>query len=182
MLIGYARVSTRDQDLNGQVAELEAQNCEKILSEKISGTNADNRQQIAKALGLLRKDDLLIVTRLDRLARSTLDLLNIVKTVQAKGAHLRSIKDTWMDTTTPHGRLMLTVLGGIAEFERELIKARCDEGRKRAKANGVKFGRPSKLTDEQKAYIKNAIEDGFTQLELAHRFGVDPSTINRLAP
>ena len=89
---------------------------------------------------------MLLVTRLDRLARSTRDLLNVLATIGEREAGFRSLKDTWADTTTPHGRLMLTVLGGLAEFERELIRARTGDGRVRAKARGVKFGRPSALT------------------------------------
>jgi DNA invertase Pin-like site-specific DNA recombinase len=91
----------------------------------------------------------LLVTRLDRLARSTRDLLNVLDTVSTKGAGFRSIADAWTDTTTAHGRLMLTVLGGLAEFERESIMARTDEGRKRAMARGIRFGRKLKLTPHQ---------------------------------
>ena len=97
-------------------------------------------------LNRLEAGDVLIVTRLDRLARSTRDLLNVLDAVAKQGAGFRSLKDAWADTTTPHGRLMLTILGGLAEFERELIRARTGEGRKRAKDRGVRFGRPRKLT------------------------------------
>jgi DNA invertase Pin-like site-specific DNA recombinase len=90
-----------------------------------------------------------MVTRLDRLARSTRDLLNVLDAVAKRNAGFRSLADAWADTTTPHGRLMLTVLGGLAEFERELIRARTDEGRKRAQARGVRFGRKRKLTVHQ---------------------------------
>ena len=100
------------------------------------------RPELAKLLKRLDEGDILVVTRLDRLARSTRDLLNILDTVAKAGAGFRSLADTWADTTTPHGRLMLTVLGGLAEFERELIRARTGEGRRRAQALGVKFGRP----------------------------------------
>src|SRR5215510_7602168 len=148
-IYGYARVSTRDQTLASQEAQLRAAACTKIYAEKVSGAWSD-RPQLAKLLKRLDQGDVLIVTRLDRLARSTRDLLNILDAVGKAGAGFKSLGDSWADTTTPHGRLMLTVLGGLAEFERELIRARTDDGRKRAKARGVKFGRPVKLTAHQR--------------------------------
>src|SRR3954468_13588953 len=108
---GYARVSTNGQDLAGQEAELIAAGCAKVYREKVSGTKTD-RAELAKLIRRLEPSDLLVVTRLDRLARSTRDLLNIIATVAERGARFRSLKDNWADTTTPHGRLMLTVLGG----------------------------------------------------------------------
>src|SRR5476651_2494106 len=150
---GYARVSTGGQSLSAQLAELKAAKCEKIFQEKISGARSD-RKQLTRLMGLLTKGDVLVITRLDRLARSTRDLLNLLGTIAEKGAGFKSLRDTWADTTTAHGRLMLTVLGGLAEFERESIRARTGEGRARAKARGVKMGRPPKLTPHQ---IKEAL-------------------------
>jgi len=109
-----------------------------------------DRAELAKLIKRLEPGDVLVVTRLDRLARSTRDLLNILDTIGKAGAGFRSIADTWADTTTPHGRLMLTILGGLAEFERELIRQRTGEGRHRAKASGIKFGRKPKLTAHQR--------------------------------
>jgi DNA invertase Pin-like site-specific DNA recombinase len=149
---GYARVSTNGQDLAAQEAELMAAGCAKVFKEKVSGAKTD-RAELAKAIRTLKPGDVLVVTRLDRLARSTRDLLNVLATVNEREAGFRSLKDSWADTTTPHGRLMLTVLGGLAEFERELIRARTGEGRKRAKANGVKFGRPAALTPDQRQEV-----------------------------
>ena len=123
MDLGYARVSTREQDLTGQVAELRAAGCAKIYSEKASGARGD-RAELARVLKRLQPGDVLVVTRLDRLARSTRDLLNVLEAVKQAGAGFRSLKDAWCDTTTPHGVLMLTVFGGLAEFERTLIRAR----------------------------------------------------------
>jgi DNA invertase Pin-like site-specific DNA recombinase len=123
----------------------------------------------------------LVVTRLDRLARSTRDLLNILDAIANAGAGFRSLKDTWADTTTPHGRLMLTVLGGLAEFERELIRARTDDGRKRAKSRGVKFGRPNALTPHQRQEAMQKLADGAVQADLARTYGVSQATISRLA-
>jgi DNA invertase Pin-like site-specific DNA recombinase len=129
---GYARVSTNGQDLSSQEAELMAAGCAKVFKEKVSGAKTD-RAELAKLLRRIESGDVLVVTRLDRLARSTRDLLNVIAALTERGAGFKSLKDTWADTTSPHGRLMLTVLGGLAEFERELIRARTGEGRKRAK-------------------------------------------------
>src|SRR6187402_2225592 len=141
---GYARVSTDGQTLAAQDAQLHAAGCAKVYAEKVSGATTD-RAELGKLLKRLDQGDVLIVTRLDRLARSTRDLLNILDTVAKAGAGFKSLADTWADTTTPHGRLMLTVLGGLAEFERELIRARTSEGRERAVAKGVVMGRKPKL-------------------------------------
>src|SRR5215472_12950423 len=155
---GYARVSTRDQDLASQVAALQAAGCGNIFKEKASGAKTD-RPELAKAIRRLEAGDMLVVTRLDRLARSTRDLLNILDAVAKAGASFKSLADAWADTTTPHGKLLLTVLGGLAEFERELIRARTDDGRKRAKARGVKFGRPVKLTAHQRQEALKRLAD-----------------------
>src|SRR5258705_1785955 len=146
---GYARVSTDGQSLSAQLAELKAAKCEKIFQEKISGARSD-RKQLIRLMGVLAKGDVLVVTRLDRLARSTRDLLNLLGTIAERGAGFKSLRDTWADTTTAHGRLMLTVLGGLAEFERELIRTRTGERRARAKARGVILGRKPKLTAHQR--------------------------------
>jgi DNA invertase Pin-like site-specific DNA recombinase len=138
-------VSTDGQTLDAQHAALAAAGAQRVFAEKISGAVTD-RKQLAKAISALAAGDVLLVTRLDRLARSTRDLLNVLDAIARAGAGFRSLADNWADTTTAHGRLMLTVLGGLAEFERELIRARTDEGRKRAQARGVKFGRKLKLT------------------------------------
>src|SRR3981189_3055314 len=147
---GYARVSTDGQSLAAQLAELKAAKCEKIFQEKISGARSD-RKQLARLMAVLAKGDVIVVTRLDRLARSTRDLLNLLGTIAEKGAGFKSLRDTWADTTTAHGRLMLTVLGGLAEFERELIRTRTGEGRDRAKARGGILGCKPKLTDDHGA-------------------------------
>jgi len=149
MIVGYARVSTDGQTLDAQQAALRETGCERVYSEKISGAVTD-RPALAKAIGGLSDGDTLIVTKLDRLARSTRDLLNTLAAVGDAGATFRSLGDSWADTTTAHGRLMLTVLGGLAEFERHLILARTSEGRTRAQARGVRFGRKLKLTAHQR--------------------------------
>jgi DNA invertase Pin-like site-specific DNA recombinase len=122
-IIGYARVSTDGQTLDSQLAALKGAGAERVFAEKVSGAVTD-RRQLGKAIAALGLGDTLIVTRLDRLARSTRDLLNVLDAVAKAQAGFRSLADAWADTTTPHGRLMLTVLGGLAEFERSLILAR----------------------------------------------------------
>jgi DNA invertase Pin-like site-specific DNA recombinase len=177
---GYARVSTISQDLGSQEAELMAAGCAKVFKEKVSGAKTD-RAELAKVIRRLDPGDVLVVTRLDRLARSTRDLLNIVAAIAEREAGFRSLKDIWADTTTPHGRLILTVLGGLAEFERELIRARTGEGRKRAKDRGVRFGRPSALTPHQRAEALQRLANGEAQADVARTFDVSQATISRLA-
>jgi DNA invertase Pin-like site-specific DNA recombinase len=172
-------VSTDGQTLAAQNAALHAAGVAKVYAEKISGAVSD-RPELARLLSRLDEDDVLVVTRLDRLARSTRDLLNILDAVAKAGAGFKSLADTWADTTTPHGRLMLTVLGGLAEFERELIRARTGEGRKRAQARGVRFGRPPKLNVHQRREAIERMRNGETQADIARTYGVDATTIGRL--
>ena len=179
-IYGYARVSTKDQSLASQDAQLRAAGCTKIYAEKISGARSD-RPELAKLLKRLDQGDVLIVTRLDRLARSTRDLLNLLDAIGKAGAGFKSLSDAWADTTTPHGRLMLTVLGGLAEFERELIIARTGEGRSRAQARGVKFGRPPALTPHQRQEASQRLANGEAQADVARSFNVSQATISRLA-
>ncbi len=153
MKYGYARVSTDGQSVAAQVALLTRAGCKKVFRETASGAETD-RAQLRKVLTELKDGDVLMVTRPDRLARPTRDLLNTLAAITDCKADFRSLGDTWADTTTPHGRLMLTVLGGLAEFERELIRARAGEGRSRAKASGVKMDRPPKVTPHQ---VKEAL-------------------------
>jgi DNA invertase Pin-like site-specific DNA recombinase len=148
MIIGYARVSTDGQSLEAQQASLKANGAERIFAEKIGGAVTD-RKALARAIKALQTGDVLLVTRLDRLARSTRDLLNTLDQISKAGAKFRSLADAWADTSTMHGELMVTILAGLETFERHLIRARTDEGRKRAQARGVRFGRPLKLTRYQ---------------------------------
>jgi DNA invertase Pin-like site-specific DNA recombinase len=178
-IYGYARVSTDGQTLASQDAQLHAAGCAKVYAEKASGAKTD-RAELAKLLKRLDDGDVLMVTRLDRLARSTRDLLNILDTVAKAGAGFKSLGDSWADTTTSHGRLMLTVLGGLAEFERELILARTGDGRSRAKARGVKFGRPPSLTPHQRQEAIQRRNDGHSQADVARTFNVSQATVSRL--
>jgi DNA invertase Pin-like site-specific DNA recombinase len=140
-----------------------------------------DRPALAKALQQLKPGDVLTVTRLDRLARSTRDLLNVLDTVSKAGAGFRSLADEWVNTTTAHGRLLLTILGGLAEFERSLILARTSDGRSRAKAAGVKFGRPPKLSVEQRSLVRERILAGESRAAIARELAVHPTSIGRIA-
>ncbi len=179
MIYGYARVSTDGQSVAAQVAALKAAGAEKLFREVASGAQTD-RRQLARALAQLDAGDVLLVTRLDRLARSTRDLLNTLATIADRKAGFRSLGDAWADTTTAHGRLMLTVLGGLAEFERELIRTRTGEGRERAKARGVVMGRKPKLTPHQQREARQRVAAGEPVREVARTYNVSHSTISRL--
>ncbi|WP_311968784.1 recombinase family protein [Pseudomonas baltica] len=150
-LIGYARVSTQGQNLEQQRERMLALGCTRIFEEKISGAKRD-RPELLRLLDHLREGDVVAVIRLDRLARSTSDLLQIAELLRAKGAGLRSEAEPWADTTSPAGRLILTVFAGIADFERSLISERTSSGRSAAKARGVKFGPKPVLTPSQIAH------------------------------
>jgi DNA invertase Pin-like site-specific DNA recombinase len=177
---GYARVSTDGQTLQAQTEALHSAGCARIFAEKISGAYAD-RPQLARALAALAQGDTLVVVKLDRLARSTRDLLNTLDAIGKVGATFKSLADAWADTTTPAGKLMLTVLGGLAEYERHLILSRTAEGRTRAQANGVRFGRKPALTAYQRAEALRRRAAGETLVEIARSFNVSHMTIARLA-
>jgi DNA invertase Pin-like site-specific DNA recombinase len=180
MICGYARVSTDGQSVHAQARQLKAVGAQKVWRETASGAKTD-RAQLRRVLDQLDAGDVLMVTRLDRLARSTRDLLNIMATIADKRAGFRSLGDTWADTTTAHGRLMLTVLGGLAEFERDLIRVRTSEGRLRAVANGVRLGRKPTLTPHQRREaIKRVNAARETLGEIARSYNVSRWTISRL--
>src|SRR5271163_1307630 len=169
MKYGYARVSPggKSESVDAQTRQLTNAGCKKVFPDvHVSGAKTD-RAQLRRLLDQLEADDVVMVTRLDRLARSTRDLLNILATITGKKAGFRSLGDTWADTTTSHGRLMLTVLGGLAEFERDLIRARTGEGRARAVARGVKMGRKAKLTPHQQKEAIKRRDRGETLAEIA---------------
>ena len=155
MKLGYARVSTTDQqDLAIQRVRLHEAGCEKLFEEKTSSAGK-KRPELERLLAELRVDEVVVVTRLDRLARSTSELLRIAETIEEKNAGLQSIAEPWADTTTPAGRMVLTVFRGIAEFERSLIATRTEEGRRAAQARGVPFGRPPKLRPDLQCPCRN---------------------------
>lgn len=159
MLIGYARVSTEDQDLALQRAALKEAGCKKIFEEKISGAKR-GRAELDRLFEQLREGDVVVVARLDRLARSTRDLLGLAEEIADRGAGLRSLGEPWADTTSAAGKMILTVFAGIAEFERSLILQRTGAGRVAAQARGVKFGRPVKISDDQWAHYGPLLKSG----------------------
>jgi DNA invertase Pin-like site-specific DNA recombinase len=180
-LIGYARVSTYGQTLDAQLEQLRAAGCSSrnIYREKVTGARAD-RRELNRMLGKLAPGDMVTVTRIDRLARSTFDLFAIVKRIVDAKAQFRSLAEPWADSTSSTGRLMLAVLGGLAD-ERDLIRTRTAEGRNRAKARGKHMGRPPSLTPEQKKEASRRRAQGATLDELARSYNVSHSTISRLA-
>ena len=178
MNIGYARVSTEDQHLDGQIQMLQQAGCRKLFQEKLSGSNR-KRPELERMLDQLRENDVVIVHKLDRLARSTRDLLDIAETIRLAGAGLKSLSEPWADTTSPAGKMVLTVFSGIAEFERELILERTSTGRQAAKKRGVQFGRPSKLDQEKTQLAKRLIDEGQSVKQVAKTFGVHPATVYR---
>lgn len=178
-ILGYARVSTDGQTLDSQIEALKAAGADRVFSEKVSGAKTD-RAELVKLVARLGEGDVLMVTRLDRLARSTRDLLNVLATVADKKAGFRSLGDAWADTTTAHGRLMLTILGGLAEFERELIRTRTGEGRSRARAQGIHLGRKPKLTPHQRREALDRRDSGESVMSIARSYAVSHSTISRL--
>jgi len=177
--IGYARVSTQDQDLSGQLDALKAVGTDAIYREKVSGVRAD-RPQLAKMMACLQAGDVVVVTKLDRLGRSTRELLDLIDRIGKAGASFRSLGDPLWDTGSAQGRLLSTLLAAIAEFERELIRERTGDGRKRAMAAGVKFGRKPKLSDFQRSEAIKRRGNGETLAAIARSYAVDVSTISRL--
>jgi DNA invertase Pin-like site-specific DNA recombinase len=177
--LGYARVSTYGQTLDAQLAELKAAGCLKVYREKVSGARAD-RRELLKLLKTVAPGDVVTVTRIDRLARSTFDLFAIVKQIVDAGGQFRSLAEPWADTATSTGRLMIAVLGGLADVERDLIRTRTAEGRSRAKARGQHMGRPPALTPQQQTEARQRRANGATLKELASSYNVGVATISRL--
>lgn len=178
-LIGYARVSTYGQTLDAQLEQLKAAGCIRVYREKATGARAD-RQELLKLLKHLAAGDVVTVTRIDRMARSTFDLFAIVKQIADTGAQFRSLAEPWADTGTSTGRLMLAVLGGLADVERDLIRTRTAEGRSRAKARGQHMGRPPALNPVQQKEARQRRAEGATLKELARSYNVGVATIARL--
>jgi DNA invertase Pin-like site-specific DNA recombinase len=176
---GYARVSTQDQHLTGQLAALKAAGADPIFREKVSGVRVD-RPNLAKLMASLQAGDVVMVTKLDRLGRSTRELLGLIERIGKVGSSFRSLGDPLWDTGSSQGRLLSTMLAAIAEFERELIRDRTGEGRKRAQAAGVRFGRKRKLSDFQRAEAVKRRDAGETLASIAKSYAVNISMISRL--
>ena len=179
MKIGYARVSTMEQNLDLQLQALKKAGCQKIYREKVSGATRQ-RPEFQRMLDQIRVGDVIVVWKLDRLARSTRDLLETIETIQEAGGKFMSISEPWADTTTHAGKMIMTIFAGIAEFERDLIRERTGAGREAAKKRGVRFGRPRKLNPEQMQLVRRLLDEGKSVRELAKTFDVHIATIYRL--
>jgi DNA invertase Pin-like site-specific DNA recombinase len=175
---GYARVSTATQDYDAQVKQLIDAGAQKVFAEKITGTKID-RDQLKRAIAALDPGDVLSVTRIDRLARNTRDLLNIIHEIQGCGAGFMSLAEPWANTDSPTAKAVLTILGAVAELERSFILARTASGREAAKAKGRHGGRKKKLTAEQIAFTRELRDQGKGRREIARLLNVDGSTVSR---
>jgi len=182
MLIGYARVSTTEQNLDRQTDQLTAQGVDKrnIYSEKITGTKA-NRPELNRMIEELQPGDTVVIVDLTRVSRSTKDLLSIVDNIKSKGAYIKSLKDTWLDTTSnnPYNDFLLTVMSGLSQLERDLISSRTKEGLNSARARGRIGGRPNKQNEKASA-VKALVNGGMRITDAMKETGLSRSTINRI--
>lgn len=178
MNLGYARVSTLDQNLDRQIDQLKEQKCERIFKEKITGTKRD-RPELEKLLEQLRPGDTIIVAELSRLSRSVKDLFQIVDTIQQKGSNLKSLKEPWADTTTPQGKLMFTIFAGISQFDRDLTSQRTKEGIASARARGRKGGRPPTPQKKIELALKMYDSKEYSISEINEATGVSKTSLYR---
>lgn len=180
MVFGYARVSKTEQNLDRQLDLLIAAGAEEVVQEKITGTKAD-RPELNRLLDKLRKGDLILITDLTRLGRSTKDLFNLVEQIEKKGANIKSLKENWIDTTTPQGKLLFTMFAGISQFERDLISQRTKEGLAAARARGRKGGRRPKLNDSKKKAMYELYNQKRTMVkDLCNMFDVSKPTLYKV--
>jgi len=179
MRIGYARVSTLDQKLDLQMEALKKAGCTKVFREKVSGASRD-RPELQRMLDQIREGDVVVVWKLDRLARSTRDLLETMESIRESGGQFQSISEPWADSTSHAGKMIMTVFAGIAEFERDLIRERTGAGREAAKQRGVRFGRPRKLNPDQVRVASQLLAEGKAVRDIARTFNVHEATIYRL--
>lgn len=180
MIFGYARVSTQEQNLDRQLDSLKASGAEEIIQEKITGTKAD-RPELNRLLDKLRKGDVILIADLTRLSRSTKDLFSLVEQIEKKGANIKSLKESWLDTTTPQGKLMFTFMAGISQFERDLISQRTREGLEAARARGKQGGRKSKLDANKKKVIYELYQQKKTTVkDICDMFGITKPTLYKV--
>ena len=178
MFIGYARVSTEGQNLSRQLDQLTAAHCERIYQEKVTGTKKE-RPELEKMLDHLRTGDTIIICELTRLSRSTKDLFQLIDQIEKKGSNIKSLKETWLDTTTPQGKLMFTIFAGISQFERDLISQRTKEGLDSARARGRKGGRPVKNKSDIEKALKLYNSKDYSLKEIKEMTGVSKTSLYR---
>ncbi|WP_053956399.1 recombinase family protein [Inediibacterium massiliense] len=179
MFIGYARVSTEDQSLDRQIDQLKEFGCKKIFEEKISGTKT-NRIQLEKMIEQLREGDTIVTTDLTRLSRSTKELFRLIDIIEKQGANIKSIKENWVDTTTPQGKFMFTIFAGISQFERDLISQRTKEGLIAARARGRKGGRPKIYSNSKiELAIKMYTSKEYSISEITDATGISKTSLYR---
>lgn len=178
MIIGYARVSTVDQNLNRQIDQLKEYGCERIYMEKITGTKRD-RPELEKLLDQLRPGDTVVIAELSRLSRSVKDLFQIVDIIEHKGTDLISLKERWADTTTPQGKLMFTIFAGISQFDRDLTSQRTKEGLSSARARGKKGGRPKKKNEDIETAITLYDSKNYSISKIKEKTGVSKTSLYR---
>jgi DNA invertase Pin-like site-specific DNA recombinase len=176
--LGYARVSSKTQDYTAQVEALKAAGCHRIYSEKASGKSRD-RREFERLLGALTPGDTVVVSKLDRLARSTRDLLNVLHELRQRECSFIALDEPWCDTSSDFGQLVMTIMAGLAEWERKLIRKRCDDGIAKAKARGTKWGRKPSLDPSQRRTIAARYSAGETMAELARDYSCGEATIWR---
>lgn len=178
MKFGYARVSTNDQDLEKQIKQLTEAGCVRIFKEKVTGTKME-RIELEKLLDQLRPNDIITICDLTRLSRSTKDLFKLVDLIESKGANIKSLKESWMDTTTPQGKLMFTIFSGISQFERDMISVRTKESLEISRARGRVGGRPKKDTKKIQTALKMYKSNDYSIKEIADSTGVGKTTLYR---
>lgn len=178
MKLGYARVSTVDQNLEKQIQQLTKEGCERIYKEKITGTKID-RPELDRLLDHLREGDTIIVTELTRISRTTKDLFKIVEVIESKGANIKSLKENWIDTTTPQGKLMFTIFAGISQFERDLTSERTKESLAIARVRGRKGGRPKKDASKIELAVKMYKSKEYSIKEITEATGISKTTLYR---
>lgn len=176
MIIGYARVSTKDQNLERQTDELKRAGCEKIFLEKISGTKR-NRPEFDKMFEVLRSGDIIVVNELTRISRSTKDLVEIVETCKSLGVEIKSLKESWLDTTSAHGKLLFTIFAGLAEFERDLISERVKSGLNAARSRGRLGGRPKIDPEKVEMALKMYNSKEYTIKQILNATGISKFTL-----
>ena len=178
MILGYARVSTQEQNLDRQIDQLNQAGCARIFQEKASGTKKD-RPELDNLIDHIREGDIIIITELTRLSRSIKDLFSFVELMNQKGAHLKSLKEPWLDTTTPQGKLLFAIFAGVSQFERDLISERTKEGLSSARARGKKGGRPQTNKKAIELALKLHKDNNLSIPEITKTTGISKTTLYR---